>query len=153
MRRVHGPGYGQVISAAVDLIPPRLHSLIQPDYLCGADPVFVGLHRFDAASYNRSYRHTAHVAYSFHQQPRPRPDRVTTVVLPTVPTLTTIVHELGHVLDETLGFTVHAHPVSWYADDNRAEAFAEAFTSWVIPGYAQRPDPDTTGLLDSLTNT
>lgn len=62
--------------------------------------------------------------------------------MPTVPVL---VHELGHVLDETLGFTTHADPVSWYARGDRQEAFAEAFTAWLIPGYADRPDADTIG--------
>jgi hypothetical protein len=61
------------------------------------------------------------------------------------------VHELGHVLDESLGFTVAAEPVTWYTRDNRAEAFAKAFASWLIPGYADRPDPAVGDLFDVLT--
>jgi hypothetical protein len=76
--------------------------------------------------------------------------RVTTVVMPTATgnhwqTVATIIHEYGHALHEVVGFKYKAHPVSWYAETNNQEAFAEAFTSWCWPGlqgYERRHDRD-----------
>lgn len=152
VKRVIGHGYRTAITAAEALLPPQVLDLIRADYLCGVDPVFVGLHRYDHASYGRTYRNTAHVAYPFHQSLSARADRVTTVVLPVVPAVAEVVHELGHVLDERLGFDHTAAPVSWYAETARSEAFAEAFTSWLIPGYARRPDPCTLAVLEQLVD-
>lgn len=47
-----------------------------------------------------------------------------------------LVHELGHALDDMLGATHVAEPVSEYAESNRWEAFAEAFTAYCdLPEY------------------
>lgn len=149
MNRVKPGGYAELISAAFALIPERMHSLIRPHVLCGTDPGFAGLHRFTSASYGRSYSNTWHVAYPHHQIAPAARDRRTTVVVTDViddapevfsrfgfhRPVAAMVHELGHVLDESLRFEHDAKPVSGYAGTDRFEAFAEAFTAWLIPSY------------------
>lgn len=152
MKRLAGRGYGAVIQAAEQIIPMRIRPLVVADYFCGADPVFADLHRYTAATYGRSYADTAHTVYDFHQPHRSRRNRTTTVVLPSVPSLDTVVHELGHVLHERLRFEPHARPVSWYAETDHREAFAEAFTSWLLPnGHRARPDDETLALFEELS--
>lgn len=136
MDRIRPGGYAPLIEAAYELIPTGLHQWIRPHFLCGTDPVFAGLHRYEAMSHSRSYRATMHVAYDFHQPELSRARRRTTVVLPEDPRhirLRELVHELGHVLDSALGFEHVAEPVSWYGETSQIEAFAEAFTAWVLP--------------------
>lgn len=150
MKRLVGSGYRAVIGAAEDLLPPSILRFAQPDYLCGVDPLFAGLHRFEVASYGRTYRDTAHVVYPLHQEHMVRANRATTVVLPTVPAVGDLVHELGHVVHERLAFEHEAAPLTWYARTNHYEAFAEAFASWLMPGYGPRPDDRTVALFESL---
>jgi hypothetical protein len=162
MERV-GHRYRAAIEAAYSLIPAGMHRLIRPHFLCAVDPVFVGLHRYEDASFGRSYRSTAHVAYEFHQTGTARTNRRTTVVLPGRPAaleLPVLVHELGHVLDASLGFAHRAEPVGDYAATDRFEAFAEAFTAWAVPpgyGYGARKgrlyasDRSTVALFDDLS--
>lgn len=141
----------QAIQQAHLIIPPRILDLMGPyDYFCNADPVFAGLHTFEDASYGRSYRNTAHVIYPNHQKHRPRAERLTTVILHDGNDPDVVVHELGHVLHRRLKYVRVTKAVSWYAEGDRYEAFAEAFTSWVVPGYAQRPDDATIALLEAL---
>lgn len=142
MLRINGSGHRDSIAAALELLPDWLaDDLRGTHFLCGADPVFVGLHNFQDTQDGRAYRDAAHVAYSFHQPWRPASDRITTVVLPIVEEPWVVVHELGHVLDGLLVRDGHRswcptpEPVSWYAATNRWEAFAEAFTMAHIPGY------------------
>ena len=150
MDRLSGAGYRTSISAALEIIPAALHDLVRVDWFCGADPLFADLHRIEDASYGRSYRSTAHCVYAHHQEHRARASRRTTIALPTVETPDVIVHELGHVLHERLRWEPVARPVTWYAGTDLFEAFAEAFTSWLIPGYARRADDRTIALLESL---
>jgi hypothetical protein len=76
------------------------------------------------------------------QSRRPRSARRATIVLPFGPGRTaTVVHELGHALDEVLEHEWSAKPVSAYARVDRFEAFAEAFTAWVgLPSYQAERD-------------
>lgn len=153
MKRITSYVYTAAIEAAYRLIPVRIADLIRPDFLTGSDPVFVGLHDYGDASYGRSYRDTAHVAYPWHQYGLQKQNRVTTVVLPTLrdANIKTIVHELGHVLDEGLSFAHSVVPISWYAETNRQEAFAEGFTAWLLHGYAEKHvDEATLALFEGL---
>lgn len=153
MIRVRSGGYAALIEAAYDRIPQPLHPMVQADFLCGADPLFVGLHQFQDASYGRSYSSTMHVAYPFHQMGLAKCHRRTTVVIPEAAKtvwVEHVVHELGHVLHESLEFEHDASPVSWYGETNRYEAFAEAFTSWLIPGYGKVPDARTRAYFEAL---
>jgi hypothetical protein len=135
----------------MDLIPASLHEWVAADFACGVDPLFAGLHRFEDASYGRSYRDTAHCVHPHHQMHLPADRRQTTIVIPKVLTPDHIVHELGHVLHERLQWEPIAEPVSWYARTNHHEAFAEAFTSWLVPGHAARPDDRTLALFEQLS--
>jgi hypothetical protein len=137
VERIKPGGYSELIEAAYHLIPPSMHPLIRPHFLCGTDPLFAGLHGTESSEDGdpRSYRDTAHVAYDFHQSV-PRSRRYVTVVMPEPCSLQEMVHELGHVLDGSLGLRVETKPVTWYAKVDRLESFAEAFTAWVMPfGY------------------
>lgn len=129
--------------------------LADVDFLCGVDPVFVGLHRHVAAKDGRPYAKTAHCCYGF-QQCVPRDRARTTIVLPTLNafTLPTICHELGHVLHERLRFEPATVAITKYAERDKYESFAEAFTSWRWPGYAGRDlrsvDPRINELFEQL---
>lgn len=153
MNRVKAGGYSALIEAAYRIVPQEIHPLIQPDFLCGTDPLFAGLHGYTDASYGRSYTDTMHVAYPHHQTGLAKAHRRTTVVIPNQPKelrVEHVVHELGHVLHETLAWEHVAEPVTWYAEGNWCEAFAEAFTSWLVPGYAKRPADRDLAYLNAL---
>lgn len=137
----------QPIAEALDLLPDGIRRRVaHAHFLTGVDPVFVGLHTYKTFRYDGrewSYAQNAHVAWRMNQ--RARADRVTTVVLPVTlrpaQAIATIVHELGHVLDEQIGFDRHTpEPVSAYARTNSYEAFAEAFEAWVVPELAADKD-------------
>lgn len=151
MDRLIGHGYRESIGAALRMIPLGLHHLLDADFLCGSDPIFVGLHEFRDATDGRSYLDTAHCAYPHHQLRLPKTQRRTTVVLPVPESPEVVVHELGHALHARLEWEHDADPVTRYAHVNRFESFAEAFTSWCIPGYADVPDPATRDYFDRLT--
>lgn len=162
MDRAKAGGYAELIQSAYDLIPAGFHPLLRPHFLCGTDPIFAGLHEYEDTTDGRSYRATPHVAYDFHQTGIARSNRHVTVVLPDPPKtmrVRVLVHELGHVLHERLGFEHDAVPVTEYADSSRFEGFAEAFTAWVLPlgnsyGAAKdrlySEDPATVALFESL---
>lgn len=151
----------QPINEALALLPERIRARVQCDYLTGCDPVFVGLHRYAETTDGRAYKDCAHVAWSLHQDHMPRDHRAPTVVLPSEEdpwTTAVIVHELGHVLDESIGFDRHKpEPVSQYAERDEYEAFAEAFTLWIwgdIDGYRPqvlRNDARTLRLFEELS--
>ncbi len=72
------------------------------------------------------------------------------MVLPRLPTLAVVIHELGHVLDESLGFRQIVNPVTEYAKINRREAFAEAFTTLFFWNYGNEIDEGTRAFLEGL---
>lgn len=150
MNRLPAHRYAPDIARALHVTRRFARHMGTPDFLCGVDPVFAGLHDYIDTSDGRSYRDTAHCVHEMHQQHMPRARRRTTIVLPQPRHAVVIVHELGHALDEALGFPHIAQPVSDYARTNRWEAFAEAFTSWLFWGYADDPDPETAALFASL---
>lgn len=141
------------------MIPVPLHRFLDCDFFTGTDPLFAGLHHYEAGADLRSYRETAHVAWVHHQKKRrPSSERRTTVVLPTRTDAHpwVIVHELGHVLHESLGFRWVADPTTEYSRRDVYEGFAEAFSGWILPGYFRAYncdpayDPETTDLFDRL---
>lgn len=150
MERITDYRYSELIGAAFDVIPPRIVARIRyTHFFTGADPIYAGLFNYGNTGDGRSYRNTVHVAYPYHQ--RLGADlRHTTVVLPSLQSLDVVVHELGHVLDECLGFSHIASPVTEYAKVDRGEALAEAFTSWLFWGYGDEPDESTRYLFESL---
>ena len=107
--------------------------------------MFAGLHEFEVADDGGSYRTAAQYVSECLQRHRPRSARRATIVLPLGPGRTaTVVHELGHALDEVLGEEWSAKPVSDYARVDRFEAFAEAFTAW---GGTAQHGPSATGFI------
>ena len=141
MDRLVNNDYALAIQAGRAMYPDNLKPFTACHFLTGTDPVFAGLHTFTEATYGRSMRDTAHCAYPTHQLGLPKSRRVTTVVLPVPETPETVVHELAHVMHRALRWLPTTTDVSWYAETNRFESFAEAVTAWLIPGYAPRRDP------------
>ncbi len=128
MRRLTDYSYCAVIEAGLRTMPAWIRPLFRDvHYFCGADPVFAGITReFVDEPERRSYRNTAHAKYA-----RWSPDGVPTVVLPANELPCVIVHELGHILDEMLGFRFDpVYAVIDYAKRNRAERFACWFHEW-----------------------
>jgi hypothetical protein len=147
------PGYSAVIEAAYNRIPEPLHRLIRPHFLTGTDPVFAGLHSYRYTNDGRSYEDTAHAVYDYHQEHLSRAERRVTVVLPVVPSVATVVHEMGHVLHQRIGFDFVTKPVTRYAQNNHHEAFAEAFSAWRLPEwYPLRPEDKALALFEALAD-
>ena len=149
MQRIVSFDYARAIRDGLDLIPdPITERLQHVEFLTGSDPVHAGLHHFEDASYGRSYRQTAHCCYAWHTS-----DRSTTIVLPEVPEPHTVVHELGHALHEVLDWPT-VQPVTWYANTDEHEAFAESLTTWLIAGYgdaaALHADEPTLALFEQI---
>lgn len=128
--RIPDARWSGAIGEAFNRLPGRLTELLgHVRFVCGVDPLFAGLHSIENTDDGRSYRGTAHCCYPFHLI-GPADRRVTTIVMPTAPDPSTVVHELGHALHEVVGFSYQAAPVTKYAKTNRYEAFAEALVAW-----------------------
>lgn len=142
MERITGYGYSELIGKAFEILPQGIADKLRyVHFLTGVDPIYAGLLIGDNTGDGRSSRNTWCVCYPDEIR-LAKHRRQTTIVLPTLnldypfelnPYL--VVHELGHVLDEILGFEHIIPPVTKYAEVNRYEAFAEAFTLWLCPEY------------------
>jgi IrrE N-terminal-like domain len=158
VNRAKPGGYSQTIDYIRRCIPKRIDEQIRTDWFCETDPIFAGLHNFeDIPSDGRSYRNTAHTVWPEHQL-GPRDRKQMTIVLPKdcKHDWYTVLHELGHVLHHRLGNEHVARPVTDYAETNHREAFAEAFSTWII-GASRHPacryeliDKPTLVLFDGL---
>ena len=160
MERIRGHDAGELLSIALDWLPARLATRLRFVHFFVGDPVFAGLHQVEVADDGGSFRTTAQYVSESLQTHRPRSARRATIVLPFGPGRTeTIVHELGHALDEVLGEEWSAKPVSNYARTDPYEAFAEAFTAWVgLPSYQPerdrlyRTDPESAAFFDAIAS-
>lgn len=134
--------YRAVIEAARSRIPEPIWRRVETvRFLCGVDPIWAG---FEADTSNgideRSYRDTWHVSWQpCHQANLPADQRQTTIIIPNLDhdaySVLSMIHEIGHVLDEVDGFQWAAPAIDAHADHNRYEAFACAFTAWLAPEY------------------
>ena len=159
MERIRGHHAGEQLLMALDWLPVSIATRLGFVQFFIGDPIFAGLHEFEVAADGISYRTIAHYVTEGQQRHRARSARRPTIVLPNGPGRTsTVVHELGHALDEVLGEKWPAKPVSNYARVDRFEAFAEAFTAWVgLPSYQSerdrlyRIDRDSAAFFDAIT--
>jgi hypothetical protein len=159
VERIQGPDAGEQLMMALDWLPKSIATRLGFVHFFIGDPFFAGLHRFEIADDGGSYRTAAQYVSESCQIHRPRSARRGTIVLPYGPGRTsTVVHELGHALDDVLGEEWMAKPVSNYARVDGYEAFAEAFTAWVgLPNYQNerdrlyRIDRDTATFFDAIT--
>jgi len=129
MQRITEMVYATAIGKAFDLLPSTIEARLRHvHFFTGTDPVYAGLHNYEDIGDGRSFRDTAHVLFAGHGIDK---QKRTTVVLPVLDDAKpyVVVHELGHCLDEVLGFEHIAFPVNDYARTNRQEAFAEAFAA------------------------
>jgi hypothetical protein len=155
---------GAVLLSLPEPVRARLEGV---HFVSEVPPRMLGLHSFHAASFGRSYDTTSHAVWECHQIDTLAPaDRRSTVVLldgdvfdPLV-----VLHELGHALDERLGFPsdrLAMKPLDSYAATHRTEAFATAFQSWAVPAGPDKKffhtrdvlrahDPATAAFFDGL---
>lgn len=149
MERILPGGYTELIEVAMSILPSPIQRRIEyAHWFVGSDPIFAGLHDYKDIDDGRSYRDTAHVVHPFQQICE---DKRTTIVIPKLIPLHSAVHEIGHVVHETLKFRPHVMPVTDYARVDEFEAFAEAFTAFFFYNYAQRQiDEKTEALLQML---
>lgn len=145
MHRIRRQCDAEPVAHALSLLPAGIaRRVAHVRFFCGVDPLYAGLHDWEssAAPYTRSYRVTPHVVWPMHLTSRPKDERVSTVVLPDPDEPWVVIHELGHVLDEAIGFGRHRpQGVTEYAESNTWQAFAEAFTAWLCPDvYAAAQD-------------
>lgn len=149
MERIPNYKFSERIGKALEIIPERMHKFLHCDFLCGCDVKYVGFANYGMdIGDGRSFRDTAHVAYPWCQR-LSNDQKKTTIILPVLESPLIIIHELGHVLDEALGFEHIALPITEYAKINREEAFAEAFTGYLF-WYGNHIDPATEYLFDNL---
>jgi hypothetical protein len=159
VERIQGSDVGEQLLMALDWLPKSVATRLGFVHFFIGDPVFAGLHEFEVADDGGSYRTAAQYVSECCQSHRPRSARRATIVLPFGPGRTaTVVHELGHALDEVLGHEWSAKPVSDYARVDPYEAFAEAFTAWVgLPSYQTerdrlyRIDRDSAAFFDAIS--
>lgn len=131
------------ISAVVARLPAAIQRRLDGvHFVSNLSPRFLGLHRYEETTDERFYDTTSHVAWEVHQSGLRRAERRTTVVLQDGNAFDPLIvlHELGHALDERLGF-VSVRPDTWtprlrirpldsYAASAPWEAFATGFQSW-----------------------
>ena len=142
MERIVKGGYAELIGAGISLIPCRIYERISyAQFFTGTNPSYAGLFDNEKTEDGRSYYETWSVANPHHLLCE---DKRTTMVMPNLcpqcpikllPYL--VVHELGHVLHEVLQWQPSPAPVTDYAKTDWCEAFAEAFTLWLFPGYKE----------------
>ena len=160
MERIVNAEYAELIGYAIDILPSRIWDRIKyVHFFTGTDPIYAGLHDYinigddylagGEFSSEESYRNLCHVVYPSHQLVLPKMLRQTTVVLPYLAPPVAVIHELGHVLDETLDFSHLALPITEYAKISEAEAFAEALVGWLFEDSGE-PDEETRCLFESL---
>ncbi len=158
MERLVDYKYSELIGAAFDILPVGIFERLKyTHFFTGTDPIFAGLiipdienlkaWGYDIETAINAYRNGACCSYAHNQHIC---KRQTTVILPKLRGIEYPIHELGHVLDEQMGWSHKAKPVTDYAKTNDMEAFAEAFASWLIPGYGNRIDEKTLRLFESL---
>ena len=134
MIRVKSNAYSSLIEAGYARMPGGIRHLLRDvDFFTGTDPIFAGLGAVEDSDDGRSLRSTSHCAYAHNQGHLPKALRRTTVVLPEPAASLNpyvVVHELGHVLHEIVGFEYDFKPINAYAATNWCEAFAEIFCQW-----------------------
>lgn len=123
------------IEEARSLIPEPVRRLVEPTFLVGIQPSFVGLHSLGPipAKYGATgwtWQNVAHACFAFQfGEPIivfPRPDLYWNPV-------GTILHEWGHLLDEVTGFALEVPITTPYSQIDRRERVAEAFEILLKP--------------------
>ncbi|OPZ79723.1 MAG: hypothetical protein BWY79_00273 [Actinobacteria bacterium ADurb.Bin444] len=143
MNRLTDYRFSSLIQAGLRLIPSVVaDQLRHVHFFTGTDPIYAGLFTDEDTGDGRSYRDTWCHCSPHHLARLPKALRQTTIVMPSIqrgypeevlPAL--VVHELGHALDDVLGWRHTPAPLTRYAKTNRCEAFADAFTLWCWPRY------------------
>lgn len=125
-----------VIDEARRHLPAKATAMIEPRYLCGFSPHFVGLHYHSMAELGADHPATQNPGFTYETLAHAcyqsvTPDGVQTLVYPQLARYSdpvgTILHEFGHLLDEATGFSCAVPTSTPYSRTNREERFAEGF--------------------------
>lgn len=145
--RITTQEHAEAIARGIELLPGRLPERLQHVAFFTADPVHAGLHSqighdILAGRKGRTLRNTSHHCDGWAVE-RPRSEQRSTVVIPHTyelrgDNLVVVVHELGHALDELTGWEQTPKVTTEYSEKDGWEAFAEAFTAWVLPPRGER---------------
>jgi hypothetical protein len=149
VERVASSSLASEVTPALQELSPALRGLAACDYVLGADPVFIGLHRFAEGRDGRPYAETPHCCWPEHAI---RPRERSTVVLPrrfeawgaagSVGLAQLVLeHEHFHVIDQAvwertghwIADQVELPTVSDYAARNKWERFACAGQRYLYP--------------------
>ncbi len=128
MYRITNQRVAESIGYAFSILKPKHYELLKYTHFFTEDPIFCGLAPYhiwnnNNTTDNRSYRTTSHTLLL---QNLPY-DKHSTIVLLGTEHPSTVIHELGHILDELLQYQYTLEPNCSYAQTNRYEAFACAF--------------------------
>lgn len=136
--RVTDQATAEVIGYGLELLPARIRERLEHVAWFTADPLFAGLHRYPrhqpGPELDAILDCPHHIMAEFLERPaEPR----STIVLPCPVEPTTIIHEAAHALHASIGWATVARPtipeVTWYAETDYWEAWAEAFLVWCCP--------------------
>ena len=156
MERIVNQQYAELIAEAYSAIPDNIIKMINHvHFFCGTDPIFAGLENDEPINNGASPKVCSHYLPESRQF-LPKYLRHPTIILVEKPEYLLphhIIHELGHVLNRATDWYEYRTPileVTEYAKTDFEEAFAEAFTSWLIWDYGKMPDPETLTLFNRL---
>ena len=154
MERIRDYRFSTLIEEAYDWIPHSIaRRLEHVHFLTGVDPVYVGLYDCNLGEMYDWTGETGWAAQAvspYFQLTLPKNKRHPTIVIPEMIPIFSVIHELGHCLDEIIWYDNVPKPVTSYAKTDEVEAFAEAFVSWLVWDYGDRPDDATLALFRSL---
>jgi len=144
MNRIVNNAFAELIGEALDRLPTGIGNRLRgTHFFTGTSPIYAGLIEYTEASLGRSFHTVWCCATPDNLTMLSKIRRQPTIIMPVfndgrplwvLPMI--VLHELGHVLDWMLGESHIAEPITKYALMDRGEAFAEAFTLWLNPGYS-----------------
>lgn len=127
----------EAVASVMESLPAPIRSRLNGvGVITEYSPLFLGLHDYETGASGFDCATWTHCAFTVHQKGLPRADREPTIVLlgghchnPLI-----VLHELGHALDEKLGFPsdrLPMVPLDDYAATTQYEAFATGFCAWL----------------------
>lgn len=120
-------------------VPPRMAEAVQPKFLIGFSPKFIGLHSHEPTELGPEYAETVG-AWTYddmaHACCPPFFDPVIVMPKPALyrdQAVGTLLHEWGHLFDAVTGYSLEAPVTTPYSKTNRRERIAEAIETVLVP--------------------